>query len=726
MKQIDVALENCYGIRRLEYRFDFSEQSVYAIYAPNGSMKSSLAQTFKDITEGEPSEDRIFPARVSVRRITDENGSELPKESVLVLQPYDEFFGPTEKTSTLLVNNVLRKEFEQLHTQIDKSKAAFLKAMKEQSGSKKELDAEIALAFMKSDDENSFYLALERAKIELADQRDAPFAEVKYDLIFDDKVLGVLGTTDVKAALEEYINRYNTLLAASTYFKKGVFEYYNAGQIAKTLADNGFFDAKHTLVLNAAKKTEIGTKKELEAVINAELENITQDKKLKKIFADLKKLFEKNVTVRDFQAYLCDHASILPHLKNVGEFKEKVWRSYFKANEAAFDDLLGHYRRVKTRRKEIEEQARKERTLWETAIDEFNYRFSVPFTLEAKNKAAVALAHESMLDLTYTFNDSSDSTPVVRDTLMKSLSQGEKKALYILNIIFEIEVRRKNKQETLFVVDDVADSFDYKNKYAIIQYLKDIAAEPTFRQIILTHNFDFFRTLKARLWPSLRSSHCLMVTKSNDEVSFHKAKGVQNVFVKDWKPHFFTDQTKKIAAITFTRNIVEYTKGSTDTDYVKLTSLLHWKADTPGLLEEMLDDIYVRVFGLPPAPPATHKPIIDIIDEEAKTCMGNGGGANFEQKIVLAIAIRMTAERFMVKKIANKTFVDGILRNQTTALLDKFESMFPKELDMIKTLRGVVLMTPEQIHLNSFMFEPILDMSDEHLRKLYKAVRALK
>jgi len=29
---------------------------------------------------------------------------------------------------------------------------------------------------------------------------------------------------------------------------------------------------------------------------------------------------------------------------------------------------------------------------------------------------------------------------------MKSLSQGEKKAMYILNIIFEIEVRRRNNE----------------------------------------------------------------------------------------------------------------------------------------------------------------------------------------------------------------------------------------------------------------------------------------
>jgi hypothetical protein len=144
MDRVTVDLKNCYGTKTLKYQFDFAQRRAYAIYAPNGSMKSSFAQTFKDIADGEPSKDRIFPTRVSVRKITDENGAELPKGSVLVLPPYDEFFSHTEKTSTLLVNNTLRKEFEQLHTEIDKAKASFLKAMKAQSGSTKKLDSEIS------------------------------------------------------------------------------------------------------------------------------------------------------------------------------------------------------------------------------------------------------------------------------------------------------------------------------------------------------------------------------------------------------------------------------------------------------------------------------------------------------------------------------------------------------------------------------------------------------
>ena len=36
---------------------------------------------------------------------------ELQKENVITLPPYDEFFGHSEKISTLLVNNKLREEY---------------------------------------------------------------------------------------------------------------------------------------------------------------------------------------------------------------------------------------------------------------------------------------------------------------------------------------------------------------------------------------------------------------------------------------------------------------------------------------------------------------------------------------------------------------------------------------------------------------------------------------
>ena len=202
MMRLNLDLENCYGIKRLNTQFDFSKSKAYAIYAPNGAMKSSLAKTFQDIADKAPSKDRIFPGRASKRAITDASGADLPGESVLVVRPYDEVLGHSEKTSTLLVNATLRQEYEKLYVEIDAAKDKLLQALKVQSGSKKDLEKEISSAFTSGDDK--FQVALTRINQELTTQKDAPFADVRYDTIFDEKVLGFLGTKDFKTAIASY------------------------------------------------------------------------------------------------------------------------------------------------------------------------------------------------------------------------------------------------------------------------------------------------------------------------------------------------------------------------------------------------------------------------------------------------------------------------------------------------------------------------------------------
>jgi hypothetical protein len=86
----------------------------------------------------------------------------------------------------------------------------------------------------------------------------------------------------------------------------------------------------------------------------------------------------------------------------------------------------------------------------------------------------------------------------------------------------------------------------------------------------------------------------------------------------------------------------------------------------------------------------------------------------------------LAAEQFMVKRISDDDFVNEITVDQTAVLIEKFKELFPKEIETIAVLETVALMTPENIHLNSFMYEPIVDMSDEHLRRLYSSVAKLK
>src|ERR1035441_801556 len=54
-----------------------------------------------------------------------------------------------------------------------------------------------------------------------------------------------------------------------------------------------------------------------------------------------------------------------------------------------------------------------------------------------------ALSYAQKLWNVFTFEDGADKAPIEKSTLMKVLSTGEKKALYVLNIIFEVEADGK-------------------------------------------------------------------------------------------------------------------------------------------------------------------------------------------------------------------------------------------------------------------------------------------
>jgi len=720
MNRVSLKLENCYGIKKLDTTLDFSKETIYAIYAPNGFLKSSLAHTFQDLSTGAATTDRVFPARLTTREIKDETGAELLPTSVFVVLPYDREFGTNERTSTLLVNATLKKQHDQLLEAVEQAKSNLLKALKKQSGSKKDIEAEISSIVVGTDD--AFMQALNRIKPEVESQADAPFADVEYDTLFNDETQKLLDTGDAKTAIDAYVARYNELLAASQFFKKGIFEYYGAGQIAEALMKHGFFKANHTVNLKSnGTVREITTKKELEQVIEDDKKTILTDKLLRQQFDQLATLLYKNQARRDFQDYLMSHETLVAHLSNVRTFKEAIWKSYLKTSMDLYRELMSKYDSVSARLREIEAQAAIESTQWQEVIDIFNDRFVVPFTLQVENKIDVMLEDEP-IKLAFVYHDGNDHAPVERNKLLDVLSTGERKALYILNIIFEVEVRRKDKRETLMVIDDLADSFDYQNKYAIIQYLREINEDKLFKQIIMTHNFDFLRVLHSRFV----RDNCLMAMKDASGVVLVPGVDIMNPFVGKWRHQFFQQNIIKIASIPFVRNLIEMTVGSADPDYKKLTSLLHWKSDSATITVADLDALYSRMCGPKGASANGTDLIMDVISREAAACLTAGVGVNLENKIVLSIAIRLAAEKFMVSKVNDTAFWNGIKANQTYKLLKRFKEDFPSDAASIRVLDQVNLMTPENIHLNSFMYEPIIDMADSSLRGLYTAVLALK
>ncbi|MDE0519774.1 MAG: phage infection protein, partial [Candidatus Dadabacteria bacterium] len=144
MQKIKVHFENCYGIKVLNAEFDFSDKHANLIYAPNGAMKTSFAQTFKDHSEGNASQDRVYPERRTIREITDQNDVSLSAETVFVIEPYDPSY-ESGRVSTLLANSALKSEYDDILKGIEKKSSELMTLLRKTSGVRSGLEKDAPL-----------------------------------------------------------------------------------------------------------------------------------------------------------------------------------------------------------------------------------------------------------------------------------------------------------------------------------------------------------------------------------------------------------------------------------------------------------------------------------------------------------------------------------------------------------------------------------------------------
>jgi len=722
MNKLNVALENCYGIQKLDFEFDLAvndrSRGVYSIYAPNGFMKSSLARTFEDLKNGIESKDVIFTDRITTRSISND-GNEFNGEQIFVIKPYEESYTP-EQASLLLVNNALKKDYDKALKEISQSKNSLLKELKSISGLKgRTLTPETALCQCFSKTEKEFYELV----TELNQNQDdfQQYADVSYNELFNDKALKIISSGNLKEELADYIETYEELIDKSPILSKK-FNHQNANSISKSLNDTGFFTAKHTvnMTLNGEKQ-EFASHKDLQQLITVEQEKVFTDQVLAEKFAAVDKKLG-NADARKLRDYLADRQDLLPELADYKQLQKKIWIGYLQKLDSLVNQLVSTYQTNKSKIEAITEQARNEQTAWELVVDIFNKRFNVPFTVKVTNQEDVILSSAAPT-VGFDFDDGRESKSVNRTELLDVLSQGERRALYILNLLFDIEARKNNQDDILFIIDDIADSFDYKNKYSIIEYLKELAYIPNFKILFLTHNFDFHRTICSRI--GIYGAKRLFAIKTDREIVLTQERYQRDVLTF-WKTQLSRDIKCVLACIPFARNLAEYC--GYDSEYDALTSLLHLKTSSSDVTIADLQQIYRTVFAdkSEVVLPDDGRTVLQLLaDTSQELADASNDQPELEQKIIMSIAIRLKAEEFMISKINDNAFVNAISKNQTNELFERFVNDFGSELEAIEVLDQVNLMTPENIHLNSFMYEPILDMSAQHLYELHENVMSL-
>lgn len=711
MKKIKVDLQNCYGIRSLKHEFDTANGNTFLIYASNGAMKTSLARVFDDIAAGEEPKDLLFPKRKTKCIITDEAGAPLNGAEILVVHPYVENYS-SQRTATLMADQGLRQQYEETVRSVEDKASFVLKTLGELSGLKKATKDKLLMSFNETDE--NLYSLLKSLNANTASAEDLYLAELKYDDILNDKVVAFLSKDNIRKNLMDYISRYNDLIDQSVYFHRGIFNHNHAAAIKKSLDDNGFFNAKHKVLLSTKDNNlkEITTTEELQAAIEEEKHRILNDPTLIKSFEAVDKEITRNAELKQFRSCIEANPQLISELADITLLRKKLWQCYCEKAKDVLAEFTSLYKTAETNIAAIINQARHQETAWQNVLSIFHRRFSVPFSLVLENQHEVILKNQ-IPSILFKYRDGSDECEVGRDQLVNVLSTGERRALYLLNVIFEIEARTTEEHKTILVLDDIADSFDYKNKYAIVEYIKSIVNSNKFITIILTHNFDFFRTIKMRL--GIDRSSCFTAIRSDQGITLSNDLYF-NPF-KAWREQIRNNRQILLASIPFVRNLIEYQEGNDNDDYKLLTYILHYRPDSKKIQLSNVATIVSRVLRI--NVDVNTESATDALFKETSKVINDENTMKLEGKVLLSMAIRLRAEELMFLEIGEATVLDSIEANQTRALFNIFCEQCAHKHDTIELIERVLLMTPEVLHLNSFMYEPLLDMTDNHLKNLY-------
>lgn len=731
--------ENCYGIKEFDMGtgINFSQSNKAIIYAPNGVMKTSFAKVFEDLSKGEASRDRIFDdvtTSYSIHYYTSDyvfsstNPRNIPVcNAVYVVNSFADNFEFTKETvSTLLADEATRNEYNILMEQFKEQIKVVEAELATKSGLTKPkvkdtLIADLALSQTADwpDIINALYDLIQTEEL------TEYLGEIKLAVLFHEKAVKEYRKPEFRRYIQQYIDRLGELLQHSELLSTS-FTDRSAENLTKTFSTNNLFSAQHIIVLKDG--TEIHNIDEWKAAVDTQIQRMYEDETLQAAFEKLKKNLTANNDVDSARQIIIEYRQVIPLLFEIPRTKKRMWAAYCAQMERPFYEYYNEITQFTERVRSLYERASAQSERWQQVVEEFNRRFRVPFTVQINNKSNFILKDEAP-NLSFIYKrgsgDAEESGDLTKDSLLPSLSMGEKRAMYLLYILFDLErirIQAEAGQKHLIITDDIADSFDYKNKYAIIEYLEDLSRNTGIDLLMLTHNFDFYRTVMSRL--NLKRDHCYIAQKDGSGRIIMSQFRYQKDFFKNVVIAGINrgnpDEQKKmlVASVPFYRNLAEYC--GNDSDYIKLTCFLHYKSAPVDTSNATLAELWsvisnylngtTTVFGT--------ESYYDAVQALATSILPDFDDISLENKLILSIASRLRTEKYLKQVItAHESICQDSSRNQTR---DWYEKATPYLTDVEKRLiDDINLITPESIHLNAFMYEPLIDVSIWTLTDIY-------
>ena len=158
---------------------------------------------------------------------------------------------------------------------------------------------------------------------------------------------------------------------------------------------------------------------------------------------------------------------------------------------------------------------------------------------------------------------------------------------------------------------------------------------------------------------------------------------------------------------------------------LKLTCLLHLKVSPVDIKNISINDVILlinsQIVQSRQVAPISDDKYLEALYKTAGEILLDNDEIALENKLILSMASRLKAEEFMFSR-AKKHGVT-LAESNSNQTLDWFkktkEYLSDDETAVIDELN---MITPENIHVNSFMYEPLIDISIWNLKSLYKKV----
>ena len=713
--------ENVFGITKLSGGEDLGRINI--IYAPNGTAKSSICDAIEKISNGEDVSDiyGVSPKPTYELIVDGKIVTQNAKDTFNVvcfsgIDTYD-YDKENEGLIKLAVSSSVKKQVSASKTKIDFYIKEIEKIIRVVFGSdfgKKKCND--ALNYIVNFDSNRNVLVKISSLFadDQYDTLDEKFTLEDFYLFATPKVDTTIHKQNVIEKGKEYVEIIDKRMKTDVFDEK--FTYFNLNSIYQTALANNYFDdsKKRLLKINGIEYSKV----EIDNFLNNKAEEIFGSKELSSVFESVKKDITKNKETSNLFEFLKKKPSLLLKIDNYGKLVLSVFASLFSKEQ--LKSLKELYQSIDAENKFIEKIL--EERVNDTKIHEiwsrFNKEFSTTqFDLQIKNKLDSYLGTNVP-----TFVKCSKITgQEISNPDSLRFSTGEKRTYNFINLIIDIESKRDGSPLTI-IFDDAAESFDYKNKYGIIDYIVSLSEDNNLQIIVLTHNFDFYRSVVLAIHDTDKKQF-FAYRNSNNEVTIEdSSKGYYLNFssFNQWKSNPKIEQY--LSLIGFTRQIFQFQSNSRDPKVLKLDSYLHFfegntdKCDFKDL-QSVLSSINIQF-------PVS----LNITDNYLKTLNGVAlnistgiiNETDLEYKLTLGLALRIFFERIIFLEYKNVNGVSLIIQNEfgrSRELLQEAKKLF--SVDDYLCLVEINSINPSYVHINSFMYEPLIDVGIEKLAELF-------